>query len=845
MTSRPAKRKYLLFGGVFFLFIILIITALFILYRRRQQNDITVFQNYRIDYAESAADSSELLNRLCRDVLQLSMRRASDSSHLFLKLADSVAEAEKFGFSLRETGEKGFLIIHYGNTVYLLSPTSDGLRRACFYLVYHLVDGDGRLLLAMNEKYVDPGLHMTEDILVGETSIADYSVVCGENVPASCGAELLYYINQTCGALPNLTAEAQDSPSIRLSVDGTLSAGSCRITGANGDLTIAGADPDSLAAGIRQFANTYLHWAYAGTDRASRPWFPSSIHIPSEITPAESPWVREREAIITLWKLNYNRGIFYNTATSLKNDLMSFSETQLYDYVRMLKYCGFTGIQVTDMCAAWAAAGNYEYVHERIRILADAAHSLDMNFTLWVWGTAFTGFGWIDNTVSYRSSEYELASQDPSIRETFEKYYSIYAELADCCDRVIMHVYDPGFLGDSEDVAYFSGVLADKFRAVNPDIDFGINCIVDAYNKHDYLSVLGSDITLYSAAAQSDTASFRTFCKDTGCRYGTMAWNTCEMELDQIAQMNYNPHLIQSTYLHARQYDEILEADYWGEMDCYHILNVFSLYCAGQMLIDPDREPEELTHEIALATVGEEYADAFADILSLIEDARTGESWDTYWWQSPDFILKSDAYPADEILAESERAIAVLQEMIAADVTANTLPLPLELSDVLRLMLPHIQQIHDFALFRIGLSQAKDMAAQGSPKDAIQTQIDSISTPISEYNAVIGLWGQVEARAQRELILSFCRDNGLEIPLDATFDYERKFRIYSQFIADQKGRTDIAMQYPPYYQYGLAYDTEETERLVRELVEEGIFSVDEATGGLYLTDWQHYSHSFN
>ena len=106
-----------------------------------------------------------------------------------------------------------------------------------------------------------------------------------------------------------------------------------------------------------------------------------------------------------------------------------------------------------------------------------------MKFTLWVWGAKFSGFAWTDDTVSYEAGESGFAYDNPQTLATFEKYYSIYAELADCCDRVISHYYDPGELTLAEDVAFFAKMLRDKFLAVNPDIDFGVSCWVDAYNK--------------------------------------------------------------------------------------------------------------------------------------------------------------------------------------------------------------------------------------------------------------------------------------------------------------------------------------------------------------------------
>lgn len=450
-----------------------------------------------------------------------------------------------------------------------------------------------------------------------------------------------------------------------------------------------------------------------------------------------------------------------------------------------------------------------------------------------------------------RRGGYASASENPAVQAAFEKYYSIYAELADCTDRLIVHYYEPGNLEDRADAAYFAEKLVEKFRAVNPDIDFGINCWANYFSLGDmqeFINRLGNDITMYEGGYHSDPETyvpFRSFCVQNGCRLGTWAWNTCDREIDQLAQMCFTPHMIKSVYQTAGQYDEIKKPEYWSEMDSYHVLNVFSLYCAGQLLIDPSLEPEQLTYDVALAAVGEEYAADFAKVLRLIEKARSGESWDTYWWDSDDFILKSAAYPAEEILAESKEAIELLEEMIERKQEANTLPLPIKLEELLRLLLPHLKQMSAFAKFRLEFANVENMLVSGASSEEIQAKLKVIGEPIPEYNTVIGLWGQLEARAQQEMLFDFCQRNGLEMPIYPAYDRERKFRIYSQLARKQRGKPEPVLFYSPTYEGGLAYGQETTDRLVRELIEEGILVEKEGTDALYLADWERYSTIFN
>lgn len=843
--KHPARRIL-----IALLLILFAAAAVFAFWLRGEINNTEVLRSYRITYSESAGESAALLKRLCKDRLSVRLFPATSRSHLYLHLACTEEEAENLGFSLAAINESGFLIARQGNGLYLLAKSQTGLSKACYYLTFRLTDREGGLLIGQDERYLDAGADRKEIWGPGAVPLSDYTVICPEKV-FFAAEELCYYINQSCGILPGISGKeaSADTPYILLSMEPSPAGSSYSISFSDSNILIRGDNEKELTTAIREFANMYLGWMFAGTAREQLSAGNTCIRLPARYsTPPNETWIPKREAIITLWQVNYSRGTFLNDSTSLKTDIMSFSEEQLYNYVKMLKFCGFTGIQATDMCSAWAGAGGYEFVHERLRILADAAHSLGMDFTLWVWGAEFTGYGWVDNSVTYNPGGYNYAYENPDVLATFEKYYSIYAELADCCDRVIAHFFDPGNLYLSEDVAYFSKLLSEKFLAVNPNIDFGVSCWVDAFNKKDFIDALGPNITLYEGGhhdAKEDYPPFRSFCRDMGCRLGTWAWNTCEMEIDQLAQMNFNPHILQEVYLTASQYDDIYRPDYWSEMDSNHVVNVFSLYCAGQLLTDPARDLEELTDEIALAAVGTEYAEAFADILRLLEDARSGESWNTYWWNSEDFLLKSTDYPAEEILERSEKALAVLAEMIDKRIPANTLPLPVELPELLHLMLPQIEQINAFAKFRLGLEEASQLLSGGASHEDVQAKLEAISTPVSEYNTVTGLWGQVEARAQQEMLLDFCHTNGFEMPADPVFRQTRKNRIYDYFVSYQKGHSEPVLQFAPYFQYGLAYGEETTVGLVNELVEEGLLSKDPQTGGIYLTDWEHYKYAFN
>ncbi len=756
--------------------------------------------------------------------------------------------ADEFGYKLAGL-DGNFVIAKEENSVYILAETDESMNRASAYFAKNLIDESGKITLDAGEKYVEPSAFIKSTIMIGETPIEEYTISYSDSDVEDICDDLRYYVLQSGNAYLNVVDKKDAGDyTIRLSIDKKLDEDYKKIIIEDGQVTIAAKDEKTLQKAMYVFVNTYLGFMKAGEEDERISSFNSRINIPANVT-AKEPWIEEREAIIVLWNSNFNRGLYLNADTSLENSIMDFSEEQLYEYVKMLKFCGFTGIQVTEMCSTWAGQGGYEVTHERIRMLADAAHSMDMNMTLWVWGAEFNGYSWVDNTVRYYEPEkgYGYSQESELARDTFEKYYSIYAELADCCDRVIGHFYDPGNLALAEDIAFYAKILKEKFEAVNPEIDFGISCWVDAYDKSVYIKELGNDITLYENGYHENEATyqtFRSFVAENDCRLGTWAWNTCETEIDQLAQMNFNMDIIRRIYQTAREYDSIAKPTYWSEMDAYHVLNVFSLYCAGQLLIDPDKDSDELYQEITEAAVGTEYAEALREMLSIIQDARSGPTYESATWSSEEYILKSDAYDAEGILKRCEIYLPILDEMIEADLEANTLPLPISLNQLLQLMRPHLLQIRDYAQFRLSFEELKAEYASGVSKDILAEKLYEIGEPIDTYNCVIGTWGQVEARAQRELIVEFCNESGVELPIYPDFDRQRKDYIYSYFTSVQRGQAEPKRFVTPYYQFGLAFTVQETERLVDEMVEDGLLIRNE-DGSVLLRNWKSYIYDFS
>ena len=165
-------------------------------------------------------------------------------------------------------------------------------------------------------------------------------------------------------------------------------------------------------------------------------------------------------------------------------------------------------------------------------------------------------------------------------------------------------------------------------------------------------------------------------------------------------------------------------------------------------------------------------------------------------------------------------------------------------------VLQYIRHARAIALLKsrpvvVTFEEVKADYENGMSASAIERRLEEISDPIKPYNTVVGIWGQIEARAQCEMIQEYCNATGLKIPQNSVFNEMRKRYIYSQLVVFQKTETSKPYAlYSPYYQWGAAYGVEETERLVDELVQDGLF-IRNADGSVYLADWENYIYHFD
>ena len=358
------------------------------------------------------------------------------------------------------------------------------------------------------------------------------------------------------------------------------------------------------------------------------------------------------------------------------------------------------------------------------------------------------------------------AFDDPAVRRGFEKYYNIYAELAPYVDRLIGHFYDPGHLEDRADVFRYMHLLESKFRARNPKIKMAIDTwgAGDDYPQalmqngfRDYLLLEMSMPNLYKPGQREQ---LHTEAKQLGMDLGIWGWYTTEYETDQQPSMFVNAQVLQHFYRGIRDgAARIQPVRYWSEMDAHHINNIYSLYAAGQLLWNPDRDPDEILSEIAWGIWGPVNGPKVLRALKLIQDVRSGPTWDTYWWTMPDYRLGTPN--ASDDLLRAETCIAELSVMQTDSAFVPKIPLPYPPGVLIELMLPQLRQIREFAGFRVELNRIRDEIPRGLAGPELSKQLSGIWQPIPEFDTWIGTFGQPEARIQEILLRKMAADHGV------------------------------------------------------------------------------------
>ena len=258
-----------------------------------------------------------------------------------------------------------------------------------------------------------------------------------------------------------------------------------------------------------------------------------------------------------------------------------------------------------------------------------------------------------------------------------------------------------------------------------------------------------------------------------------------ELETDQLPNMHVNGHVMKE-YINSMRNgpEKILPVSYWSEMEAYHLANIYTMYQTAQLLWNPDRDPDVLLQEITDAIWGPKDGSIVLDALELIQDTRTGRSWETFSYLSPG-RQDGTADPAKD----AQRARQALSALVRMKPDSGYVPkvaLPISRESLRDMMIPHLEQIRQFAEFRLAFARLEKSAQGGARAAALRSTLEQIWQPVPEFDTWIGTHGQAESRAQDRLIAAFCSKYGIEPPVPRWKRTRDANRVFEKLQSEQQ-----------------------------------------------------------
>jgi hypothetical protein len=561
-------------------------------------------------------------------------------------------------------------------------------------------------------------------------------------------------------------------------------------------VTAPAGSPEAFALETRTVAGHPLVVAVGNTDlglkrAVQRLILASEQRAPGLVMPelhvAEQPWIPKREWALCPWVPQSVRGVFSNPNADPRLDVYLYSDSQIANYVAMYDSFGFSGCQLLEACSTFHDHGSPEAAQDVLRRYARAAHAQGQEVTYWVWAAQFNSYGWVDPSVVYTPRKGTTAFEDPKVRAAFEKYYDHYAQMAPDVDRLVAHFYDPGSLTSREDVFSYLGLLQAKFKAKNPKIQLGVDLWAVSQNHaaadymqqltdHGFGDTLMLETSMPSYWPPGRREALHTEARRRGLNLGIWGWYTTDMETDQMPAMHVNAHLLSQFYRQVKNgADRIRPITYWSEMEAYHLNDIFTMYASAQLLWNPERDPDGILREIAVGIYGPHNGEPVFRALKLIEDVRTGPSWDTYWRHLRTYRLGTDDPESD--LRRADAAIEAFEAMKPDAGFVPKFPLPFPPSAFIELTLPHLREIRQFADFRVKVAAIRAAAKNGASKADLTRLVQAAWQPVPDYNTWIGVWGQLEAVTQEEIVEQLCEELGIAVPAPGPLRFREAERL--------------------------------------------------------------------
>jgi hypothetical protein len=176
------------------------------------------------------------------------------------------------------------------------------------------------------------------------------------------------------------------------------------------------------------------------------------------------------------------------------------------------------------------------------------------------------------------------------------------------------------------------------------------------------------------------------------------------------------------------------------------------------------------------------------DALKLIQDTRSGPTWNSFWWTTKEYRLGTADPKAD--LDRAEKIIMDLEKMQTDTLFVPKFHLPFPPATFIELTIPHLRKINSFAAFRFKEIEIRRSAGNGISKEELTRLVTEAWQPIPDYNTWIGSFGQPEETMQQKMINKLCKDLQLDVKMPGWLRYRNANRYLQRIENLQRKQHD-------------------------------------------------------
>jgi hypothetical protein len=196
--------------------------------------------------------------------------------------------------------------------------------------------------------------------------------------------------------------------------------------------------------------------------------------------------------------------------------------------------------------------------------------------------------------------------------------------------------------------------------------------------------------------------------------------------------------------------------------------------------------------------------------------------------------------PEDDF-GRAQDSLTALEKMKTDAKFVPKFPLPFPPATFVQLILPHLEQIKQFAQFRIDVAKIRQSARSGSSPANLTKMVNAAWQPIPELKTWVGTFGQAEATMQEQILQQLAHELTIEVQPPAWLRYRDTDRLRQriQNVQSHRSKPWVFKTNDPELWAEFYWPPAKGVNRVKKLIEEGL--LEKVVDDTYqLSNWQEY-----